>query len=1063
RTDEIDAAREREKRRSKPLPSERRQLTILHLHLAWSGARQRDGDAEQIRDALAAYRAGVEDIVEANQGHIQYAAAQEIVIIFGYPTAREDDAQHAARAGLAIRESSRLFNSDARLQGLPNVDVGMGLDTGVAVIERSVEKDGEYSIIGSLTERAEWLATIAGKGQFLVSDESRTLLEDHFLFDSVGEHARVSGGPVSTVHRLTGASVHHGRMNHRADLTALVGRQTELALLEERWHQALDGRGQAAVIVGESGLGKSRLARELSYRAARQAPEGVVEFACFSDHQNSVLYPVIAHLRQQLSLQVGQEDPSGTVAALERLLANAGLSLADTMPLILDLLDVSDDERYPPLDLAAPLQKSRTLEALLALLLGGEREEPRLLLIDDFQWADATFRELMELVVDYVRSVPALVVFTTRPENIPGWVTRSHVTQISVAPLTSAETEALITAIGENAQLPVTVIEQLVNTSQGNPLFAEELTRSALYVDRARQGEGRRAADVDTDIPLTLQESLLARLDRLKSDAKTVVRLAATIGRQFDYDLSRAFADELGVEDFDELLQELISEDIIYQRGLPPRVSYAFRHVLIQEAAYQSILLRERESYHQRIADLLREKFSEISSSRPELLARHLTRAGRPEDAVPLWAAAGRLAARKAAHIEACALFETALKLLRQQPESEQRDAAELDVQVALGPALMAVKGYSARPVREAYGRAEQLLNRADATLAIAPVLFGLWTHHVTAGNLTRAMGLGQRLFSIAEDSANEDLLLESHVLLGVTQSYIGPMAESLEHLGAAVALYDPDLHGNHAFVYGQDPKMASLSYAAIPHWWLGRTVTAGNCVEEAIAHARRINHPRSLAFALANGARTELKRGDYQRCIEIAGEAADICEKHGYPDFLAMGNFHRLASEYWVDRDGQTVEALRSALEALIAIGNSVSIPYYCSVLADILSLEGEYEDALEKLAVAEKALERHGQDLDAVEVRRVRGMVDWRRQSGGVADVPDPERTLRQAHELAVRQGAASWRLLAAMALEEFLCDAGRTEGAGSFVAAALEAMPEQGYLPAFNDAKRLLDRLT
>lgn len=1060
KTDEADAAQARKAAKALHLATERRQLTVLHVRIKWLADADSDHDAETIRDALAALTEVISEAVESFEGSVFHVGAQQLAACFGYPNAGEYDAQHAARAALAIADAVRDFNDSARVARSPRVETGIGVDTGTAVIER----DGEsFRIIGSLAERAEWLASIGTDAAIVVSDDSQALLAGYFSLDRLDEQAPAPGGSAPAAFRLLGEGDRKSRLDVRGDLTTLIGRKPELAMLEQRWAQACDGQGQVVVIAGESGVGKSRLARELKHMVAAENDSHIAEFVCYADYQNSVLHPVSDYLKRQIARSTGTADATEQVAALERRLAVAGLSLPDAMPLMLDLLGLDADDRYPALELAPSLQKSKTLEQLLALLLGHQDDKPRLLLIDDYQWADASFRELMEMIIAHGPSVPALAVFTIRPEGLPEWISRSHVTQISVSPLTSTETKALITAVGEQATLPESVIEQLVSSSRGNPLFAEELTRAVLEIEEGTEAAGTSTVGDDLDIPLTLQESLVARLDRLSVDARTVVRLGATIGREFDYHLSRAFAEVLEVSDFDENLEQLVAADIIYQRGLPPHASYAFRHVLIQEAAYQSILKSERSLYHQRIADLLRERFKPLCEARPELLARHLTRAGRIEEAIPRWLDAGRLAARKAAHVEACSLLQHALQLLEQLPESPERDAIELEIQISLGPALMAVRGYSAQQVRDAYSRAEQLSNKAASTLAIAPVLFGLWTHHVVAGNLTRAMSLGERLSSIAESLGNEDLVIESHVLLGVTQSYIGPMAESLEHLSKAASLYDDERHANHAFIYGQDPKMASLSYSAIPHWWLGYTLTASSCVEDGIAHARKINHPRSLAFALANGARTELKRGDYLRCIELGSEANRVSEKHGYPDFRAMGYFHQLAGEWRTEPSDSTLAALRETLDALVAVGNSLSMPYYHGVLADMLSLEGQFEEALAELMLADRQLKKHGHDLDEVEVHRVRGLVEWRRQQAGDTATTDPGVALRQAHDLAVRQGAISWRLVAAVSLAEWLESHDDSEQARSTLTAALEAMPEHGHLPAFNDANRLLDRVS
>ncbi len=1066
RTDDVDEEKREARAAARRLASERRQITVLNLRLGWVCTDDDIDDAEEIRDALGAYAARVGDIVERHGGIVYRTASQQIIVCFGYPDAHEDDARRAAKTAMAIVADTAAFNQAALAGHKPQTSLRIGIDTDTAVVE-SVD-DEKPRLVGRLLERAEWLSTVAvggsADGGIVVSDASHRLLGGYFELEHLGDAAQVKGRAETPVYALTRQGRLRSRLEIRGGLTGLVGRAPELALLSQRWEQAEDGQGQVVIVSGEAGLGKSRLVHELKLKVSAQRDAGIVELFCFADYQNSVLHPVRELFRSRLETQLEIAGTDDRITALEQLLAGGGRNLSEAVPLMVDLLGLEADDRYPPMQLAAPLQKSRTLELLLGLLLQPESDGPLLLLIDDYHWADSTFRELIEALVSQGPGLRALIVITTRPEGVPDWIDRSHVTQISISPLTTSETKALVSAIAEEAALPEKAVEQLVRNAQGNPLFAEELTRGVLDVDGSGADADAGVDAGDLDIPLTLQESLLARLDRLTFEAKTVVRLAATIGRQFDYDLSSAFAEELGIEDFELHLQQLVAADIIYQRGLPPNASYSFRHVLIQEAAYQSILKREREDYHRRIAALLQQRFPDACTSSPEVPARHLTSAGMVSEAIPLWLQAGRLAARKAAHQEACNLLRYAVSLLEKLPASAERDAMELDIQIALGPSLMASRGYSAQGVREAYSRAEQLANKAESTLAIAPVLFGLWTHHVVAGNLTRAMELGTRLRSIAETSGSEDLLLESHVLLGVTQSYIGPMKESLSNLSVAAGMYDGERHANHAYIYGQDPKMASLSYSAIPHWWLGRTMTASGCVEDAISHARRIDHPRSLAFALANGARAELKRGEYLRCVEIGAEAADISQKHGYPDFLWMGRFHRCAAEYRMGEGENAVEALQESLRELIAVGNSLSVPYYCSVAADVLSAEGEFDAALAQLAHAKRELEKHGQDLDAAEVHRVRGVVEWRQSL--CDDCPpelQPETSLRRAHDLADRQGALSWRLLAAVSLGEFLAERDRPDEARSLVSAALDAMPEKGHLPVFNDASRLLDDLS
>jgi len=1028
---------------------ERRQITVMYGEYAYATNDGEEPDPEAIGACEPVLDEIIRAVVSRFSGFVHRLDSDGLVVYFGYPAAREEDARRAVRCGLAIAEG--LHRAAARIAKLSGatVSLGVGLDSGMAAMESQHPERAPQVL--RITRRAQRIVTAGQPGQVVISAATLRLVSGYFETQEQCEVALPGSTAPSKLSLVTHESGARNRVEARETLAGLKGRSHELEQLKTRWDQTLHGGGQFVLLSGEAGMGKSRLLHELKQYVARNPRAWINECFCSPDTNNRPLHPVVDALQRTV---IGEQpDDASRLAALQGLFAQFGFDLTIAVPLFAELLGIDPGTQFEPLQMAAKRKKELITQYFIDLMLARSDSQPVLLVVEDLHWSDPSFADLVQQLVNYGPTQSIFCVCTTRPNLQPQWATRNHVTTITLSGLSEAAVKDLIRATAKEEPLSEDAVRQLVKYAQGNPLYAEELTLGLL--------SGQAGSDAEGHIPATLQESLTSRLDMLKGEAKTVVKLAAILGAKFDYELLSAIAAGLKVRDLDGALCVLVDADILYQRGAPPTAQYSFKHALLQEAAYGMLLKRERGLFHAQIAGILRADFAGYAESHPEILAHHLSSAKQSAAAVPFWYSAGRKAAQQSAPIEAQYYLQHALDELLATPVSNERNAMELDIQIALGAALMATKGYTSPDVRSAYERAIELCETSTPSARLAPPIFGLWSHRVVAGNLTGAVELGARLLKIAEEAKSEDLLLESHVLSGVTLSYSGPMQEALRHLEAAAAMYKKEKHAAHAFTFGQDPLMAALSYKGLALWWLGRPVQGQKTADEAIEIARKLGHARSLAFALANGARCHLKCGDYARCIIVAEEAAQLSARLGFPDFKAMADLHSCAARFQLAPTIETLAAIPVALAKLRSVGNSVSTPYYYSFLAMACAQLGEFEPAHAALSSAHESLKRHGRDCDEAEVYRATGIVHGLACLAGDGRSEDDLPWLRRALTAATEQGAAAWRLQAAISLTERQANGSDASEAFALLRGARAAITEGKHLPALKRADALLEK--
>ena len=656
-------------------------------------------DPEDYRTVVRSYQQTCAAVIQPFDGHIAQYLGDGLLVYFGYPQAHDDDAQRAVRAGLGILDAVRTLSARLAHDRGVRLAIRLGIHTGLVVVGAMGGKDRQEQLaLGDTPNIAARLQGLAAPNTLVISAATHRLVQGYFECQDLGLHTLKGIDQPITLYQVLQESAAQSRLDVAATqgLTPLVGREEEVGLLLRRWGQSQDGLGQVVLLSGEAGIGKSRLVEVLRAYTEREGYTRMA-FRCSPYYQQSALYPVIEHL--QRLLQFHRDDtPEAKLDKLEQGLQGYRLALDEAVPLLATLLSVSLPEaRYAPLSLSPQRQRQKTLEALLTWLLAETERQPTLAVWEDLHWADPSTLEFLGLLIDQTPTARLLTLLTCRPEFRPPWTPRSYLTQLTLGRLGRVQVEAMIERITAGKALPAEVVQQIVARTDGVPLFVEELTKAILESGLLQERENRyeqRGPLPSLAIPATLHDSLMARLDRLAT-GKEVAQLAATLGRAFPYELLRAVS-PLDEATLQQALARLVEAELLYQRGMPPQATYLFKHALIQETAYQSLLKSTRQQYHRRVAQVLEAQFPETCETQPELLAHHYTEAGRTEQAIPYWQRAGQLALQRSANLEAVRHLTTGLELLAPLPETQARAQQELDLQIALGVALVATKGSGA-------------------------------------------------------------------------------------------------------------------------------------------------------------------------------------------------------------------------------------------------------------------------------------------------------------------------------------------------------------------------------
>lgn len=982
------------------VPAENRQLTVLFVDLVGSTALATRLDPEDFRDVIKEFSQICSQIAQELDGYVAKFLGDGALLYFGYPVAREDDAERAVQAGL------RLTASIGRSSVLPDIvmQARVGIATGTVVAgdlmgDGMAERD---AVLGETPNLAARLQGAAAPGTVMISDATRRLVRHMFSLENTGlltlqgidrpTHGWLVCGETPILNRFE-ATHDHG-------LTTLVGRDQELSLLLDRWRQARDGEGQAVLLSGEAGIGKSRLAYAL--RDAVSAERIVcLRYQCSPQFVNTALRPFVRQI--EFAAQIASDDPpERRLAKLEAVLDGASSDPKTLVPLLAPLFSIPPDGLYEPTRISADRSKRLALVAFVDWLVALGRHRPVLMIFEDAHWIDPTSHELMDMIVDRIQMLPVLLIVTHRPEFVPPWAAHSHATSLALNRLGSRPCRDLIGDIAGDAALPVGLVDEILARTDGVPLFVEELTKSVLEAGLSDIGDGspdhpkRRST---ATVPSTLQGSLMARIDRLGA-AKEVAQIAAAIGREIDH---RVLAAVTGRSDQEmpAALARLIGSELVFQRGVPPDITYVFKHALVQQAAYGTMIRAERRRTHRRIAETLATGFADRPAAEPELLAHHYGEAGDADRAIRYWTLAGESAAGRSAHVEASAHFGAALDLVEKRSPSPDRDRAALDLHIARGVPLIAAQGYASIAVFQNYTSALSLCEALGDTDREFLVRRGLWNCVLDQGDLPRAEALARQLLDQATARQNDVWLTLAHRALGSVLTMSGRCAEALAELNHGIAVHERVQSPLDVHLYGEEPGVICRLYKALALTRMDRPDEAQATLGTALSMAKSLNHPLMCAFALSVGAMIHQLAGDTEAADRLSDEALLLTEQH----HMVFWSAHSILIAGWcMMRRGECKTGraeIERAMAAWKATGARLLIPYQQCVLAEACLACGDLEAGTAAVQQGLAAVAVHREAMLEPDLLRLGGAIEIALGRRGEA-----EQLLQQAVDSAQRQ---------------------------------------------------------
>jgi len=1040
-------------------PAERRQVTVLFSDLVGSTALSARMDPEDLREVISAYQKSVAETVRRFGGFVAKYMGDGVLVYFGYPEAHEDDAERAVRAGLELIAAVIALKTRASLQ------TRVGIATGLVVVGDLIGSGEaqERGIVGETPNLAARLQGIAEPNMVVIAEGTRRLLGNLFELEDLGaKDLKGIAGPVRAWAALRPSTV-ESRFEalHASGLTALVGREEDTELLLRRWSRAKNGEGQVVLLSGEAGIGKSRLTAALLESVAGE-PHTRLRYFCSPLRTDSAFYPIISQMERAAGL-LHDDTPQQKLDKLDALLTQTSTSMQDAA-LIAELLSLPNDGRRPTLELTPQQRRQKTLEALTAQMEALSRQSPVLMIFEDAHWADPTSLEAFGLVVDRIRTLRGLLLVTFRPEFELPWIGQPHVTALTINRLTERDVSAMIDRIVGNKRLPASIRQDISERTDGIPLFVEEMTKAVLEAEAEGTAE-RVAAAVPSPalaVPASLHASLMARLDRL-GPAKEVAQIGAAIGREFSHALLAAVAGKPEAE-LGSTLERLMAAGLLFRQGVPPHATYLFKHALVQDTAYGTLLREPRRALHARIAETLESQFTE---TQPELLAHHCTEAGLIEKAAGLWGKAGQRSLERSALVEAAEQLTRALSQIAALPRTPTLRREEIKLQVALIAPLIHVRGYAAPEVKAAAERARLLIEQAEALgerpedpLLLFSVLYTFWASSYVGFNGDVIRELAAQFLALAQKHGATILLVVGHRLMGSSLLHTGNIAQGRAHYDQSIAFYDPIEHRPLATRFGHDNRVAALAFRALAHWVLGYPEAANADIQQALNYAREIGQAATLMVALSCTCWTHIPCGNYGAATRQIEEALALADEKAAPFWKALG----MMSQGWLFAlDGKCADAVHTLTSGIIAYrstGATLLLPLYLSHLAKAHAELGQFDDAWRSIGEAMTAVETTKERWCEAEIHRIAGEIALRAPK---ADAAEAQAYFERALQTARQQKAKSWELRAAMSMARLWHDQGMREKARALLDPVYGWFTEGFDTRDLKEAKALLDALS
>jgi class 3 adenylate cyclase len=1032
--------------------AERRQVTVMFSDLVGSTALSARMDPEDLREVISAYQKRVAETVQPFGGFVAKYMGDGVLVYFGYPQAHEDDAERAVRAGL------KLIQAVSSLKSSPPLQTRVGIATGLVVVGDLVGSGEaqERGIVGETPNLAARLQGIAEPNIVVIAESTRRLLGNLFELEDLGaKDLKGVIGPVRAWAALRPASV-ESRFEalHASGLTELVGREEELEILLRRWSKAKSGEGQVVLLSGEAGIGKSRLTAALLERLATE-PHIRLRYFCSSQHTDSAFYPIIGQMERAAGL-AHDDTPQVKLDKLDAVLAQTSTSKQDAA-LFADMLSLPNDGRYPALDLEPQQRRQKTLEALTAQIEALSRQNPVLMIFEDAHWTDPTSLEVFGRVVDRVRSLRALLIVTFRPEFDPPWVGRAYVIFLAINRLGERETLAMIEGVVGNKPLPTNIRQDIIERTDGIPLFVEEMTKAVLEAESQGAVEHLAAAVPSSAlaVPASLQASLMARLDRV-GQAKEVAQIGAAIGREFSHALLAAVA-RLPEAELAAALDRLLAAGLLFRRGVPPHTTYLFKHALVQDAAYSTLLRSRRQQLHARIATTLESRFPEGVAAQPAILAQHCTEAGFNERAVDYRLQAGQKAVARSAMTEAAAQLRKGLDLLAGVPDGQSRQQQELGLRLALGPALIKTRGYSSAEMGENLALARGLAEQIDRADYLVLLLYGEFYYHMVRSEHRLALSFAARMEQIGDARDDAAALLLGRRSCGIVQCLLGEFAAAHALFEQCRGLRQPAVRRASSELTGEDDYCVVLAWLGATLAYLGYLDQARSRSDEAVLEARGLQHTHTLALCLFYRCWVAWVANLPHENRQYAEAVLDVAGEHGYPLWAALGTFHKHWSSAVLGEASDGVTLLTQGLSLIAATGTVTTKAFYLARLAEVYALLAQPAEGLSKLKEGAQFIEATEERIWEADLYRVQGDLLNATDDHGAAEV-----SFHRALAVARRQSAKTFELRAATSLARLWRAQGKRDQARELLAPVYGWFTEGFDTPVLRDAKSLLDVL-
>ena len=1010
--------------------AERRQLTVMFCDLVGSTALSERLDPEDLREVIGAYQETCDHVIHRFEGTIMQFQGDGILVYFGHPIAHEDDAQRGILAALEILDELPKLN--IRLQQLCEVELSMriGIHTGLVVVGEMGRSGWLQTVaLGETLNVASRIQNLTDPNTIVISEATLNLVKGFFHIQALGEHTiKGISQPVKLWHVLGKSGVQSRVEAAGSRLTPLVGRENEVVWLLKSWEQVKDGIGQVVLLKGEAGIGKTRMVEELKERLRSENPT-LQEYRCSPFYQHTALYPVTNLLGPWLHL--GQDDSAeDKLRKLEGALnaLNHYPSKAEAVALLANLLAVPLDKRYVPLTFTPETQRQKTLELLRDLLLETSSSGPVLFIVEDLHWVDPTTLDWLSMVVNHAATTSVLVILTFRPDFDPPWAEQSNLVNIPLNRLNGVQVGAVVKGVTGGKTLPREITEQVVIRTDGVPLFVEELTKSLLESGLLRQrgNDYELAGSLPSmTIPATLQDSLMARLDRL-STAKPVAQLGATLGREFSYELLHAVS-PLEETSLQKELTRLEEAELVYRQNLFPQAKFTFKHALIQEAAYESLLKSRRRELHHHIAEILENRFPSTAESEPELLAHHYTKAARPERAIPYWQQAGQRALKRSANPEAISHLTQGLTLLQSLPEDPERDQKELAMQVGLSPAYMITKGWGAVEVEQCSKRAQALSQKLGDGQSLFASTWGLCFNYFLRGQLNDSLKTAEEVFRMAYATDNPILHVGAHHAVGYSYQYRGEFTKSREHAEKGIALFNLEQERAIVDLFQLSSTVPLHSFLGGGKWMLGEPVSGLAEIGKAVKLAHELEHPPSIAFAYGTGCFAYHSARDFEWVEHASAKVLELAEKEVFQlwDTIAL-TYHGWAIGM-KGRIKEGIDEIERGLKKFRLTGTRVMLPDVMTMLGELLWKAGRIQDALARLDEGIREATHPDRNEHFMEPELYRLKAEIFKQCAKVEDHPehaaklfkDAEDSFQDALELTRKQKARMLEIRAAVGL--------------------------------------------